>query len=174
MSGSLDLRQYHSADLSICKCASNASFGNVYMTWTRRIFVRETLRSWLGLVVAPAAYSAYRFLAGSKNSELMVPTDIGSADELGRRMSKTVTFGKTKVIVTQDGAGEFRAVSGICTHLGCSVRFEPNGQEGFLACNCHDSRFSVRGERLSGPATQPLEEYRVETRGGRLIVSREG
>ena len=55
----------------------------------------------------------------------------------------------------------FRAMSAICTHLGCTVG---RRDEGFH-CPCHGSAFSKDGANLSGPAPRPLP-WRPLTRGG--------
>ncbi len=55
------------------------------------------------------------------------------------------------VIRLKDG---FRALSSVCTHLGCITRYHPD--ENLIACPCHGSRFSLDGEVLSGPAPRPL------------------
>lgn len=39
-----------------------------------------------------------------------------------------------------------------CPHLGCALKW--NGQEHSWDCPCHGSRFTYRGERISGPAQQ--------------------
>lgn len=55
------------------------------------------------------------------------------------------------VIRRPDG---FRALSSVCTHLGCVTRYRP-GEE-TIACPCHGSRFSLDGEVLAGPAPRSL------------------
>jgi cytochrome b6-f complex iron-sulfur subunit len=55
------------------------------------------------------------------------------------------------VIRLADG---FRALSSVCTHLGCITRHQPDGN--LIACPCHGSRFSLDGEVIAGPAPHPL------------------
>jgi cytochrome b6-f complex iron-sulfur subunit len=61
------------------------------------------------------------------------------------------------VIRLRDG---FRALSSVCTHLGCITRYQPG--EGVIACPCHGSRFSLDGEVLAGPAPRPLRWLQME------------
>lgn len=62
----------------------------------------------------------------------------------------------------------FRALSLICTHLGCTVNPTPEG----FACPCHNSHYDVDGNVVQGPATRPLQTLQVkETPDGRLILS---
>ncbi len=51
------------------------------------------------------------------------------------------------------------AVSRSCTHLGCRVNFRK--ELDLIECPCHQSRFSVRGTRLSGPAKLDLPTFAV-------------
>ncbi|WFB37816.1 ubiquinol-cytochrome c reductase iron-sulfur subunit [Kiritimatiellota bacterium B12222] len=65
----------------------------------------------------------------------------------------------------------FRAMSGLCTHLGCSVNLSASGRE-FL-CPCHGSRFDQQGQVLRGPASRPLPWLGMAlTVDGRLVVDR--
>ena len=54
------------------------------------------------------------------------------------------------ILRTQEG---IRALSAICTHLGCIVS---KTESGFL-CPCHGSRFDEDGNVTGGPAPKPLE-----------------
>ena len=56
-------------------------------------------------------------------------------------------------------ADQAYAVSRICTHLGCRVNYQQDRQ--LIECPCHQSRFSPRGQRLSGPAEKNLPSYEV-------------
>ena len=51
------------------------------------------------------------------------------------------------------------AVSRTCTHLGCRINFLEDKQ--LIECPCHQSRFTVQGKRLRGPAERNLPVYEV-------------
>jgi len=59
-----------------------------------------------------------------------------------------------------------RAISLVCTHLGCSVTVTPDG----LSCPCHGSIFDRQGRVLRGPADRPLAVYEVRREGEMLEV----
>ena len=62
----------------------------------------------------------------------------------------------------------FRAVSAICTHLGCTVN---HTSDDHYACPCHGSRFNSNGAVIGGPAPKPLQWFLVSlTRDGRLMI----
>jgi cytochrome b6-f complex iron-sulfur subunit len=61
----------------------------------------------------------------------------------------------------------FRAVSAICTHLGCTVNLVGQG----FHCPCHGSVFSQNGVVVSGPAPSPLPWFEVTlSRDGHLVI----
>jgi len=57
------------------------------------------------------------------------------------------------------GPDGFRALSSVCTHLGCVTRYQPDQR--VIACPCHGSRFSLDGEVLAGPAPRPLPQFQM-------------
>ena len=59
------------------------------------------------------------------------------------------------------------AISLVCTHLGCTVEGNEDG-EGFT-CPCHGSRYSKSGVVLEGPATKKLARYRIEEQEDNML-----
>ena len=49
-------------------------------------------------------------------------------------------FPGPQVVVTQPTAGEFKAFSAVCTHMGCIVNQISNGT---IDCPCHGSQYSI-------------------------------
>jgi cytochrome b6-f complex iron-sulfur subunit len=80
----------------------------------------------------------------------------------------SVTFlAERRLFVLRDASG-FRALSAVCTHLGCNVAHDEG--RGF-ACPCHGSNFDLEGRVLSGPAAWPLPHFPLAlSRRGELIV----
>jgi len=70
-----------------------------------------------------------------------------------------------KIFVYRDHEG-VKAVSAVCTHLGCTVMHTTEGFE----CPCHGSCYDENGDVLSGPAPTALEWYRVEKAPDGVIV----
>ncbi|MFC4873146.1 FAD-dependent oxidoreductase [Negadavirga shengliensis] len=66
------------------------------------------------------------------------------------------------VAAYREPSGNMVAVSAICPHLGCQVRW--NGEERSWDCPCHGSRFSASGEVLEGPAYQGLQPIKLTTK----------
>ena len=59
-----------------------------------------------------------------------------------------------KLAAFMDDAGELHLTSAKCTHLGCTVAWNPG--ERTFDCPCHGSRFGPMGEVVNGPAQRPL------------------
>lgn len=71
-------------------------------------------------------------------------------------------------VVLQPRPGEFVAVSAVCTHLGCIVKWVPE-KERFI-CPCHGGAFSPAGVVLGGPPPAPLQSFPVRRIGDRLQI----
>jgi len=71
-----------------------------------------------------------------------------------------------KLFVYRDHEG-IKAVSAICTHLGCTLEKSIDGFE----CPCHGSCYNDDGNVLSGPAPRDLSWYRVSRAAdGKIVV----
>jgi cytochrome b6-f complex iron-sulfur subunit len=83
----------------------------------------------------------------------------------------SVTLDATSGIYLIHAQEGFFALNAICTHLGCLTAWKP--EEGQIACPCHGSRFSREGQKLAGPAPQPLPWLKTWINDdGNLLVDR--
>lgn len=94
----------------------------------------------------------------------LAPPEVASLRDIGRDEGKTVRVKGERLAVYRDGGGSLHAVSSVCTHLGCLVKF--NHAERTWDCPCHGSRFGVDGAVITGPATEPLSKREVEDESG--------
>lgn len=93
-------------------------------------------------------------------------TTFAAADLAPGEGKRLVVAGRPAVVVRTDEG--FRAVSTVCTHLGCIVKWKAARRQYF--CPCHGGRFSAEGEVLGGPAPRPLARLEVEEREGVVVV----
>lgn len=64
-----------------------------------------------------------------------------------------------------------RALSAICTHLGCITQWKPEAN--MIACPCHGSKFSSEGKKIEGPAPRALPNLSLTlTADGELLVDK--
>ena len=89
------------------------------------------------------------------------------AAELGLWDAKLMVVGGRPVVVVNTGEG-FAAISAICTHLGCIVKWKKGRRQFF--CPCHGGRFGLDGQVLGGPAPRPLPKLEVAEVAGQVIV----
>jgi cytochrome b6-f complex iron-sulfur subunit len=97
----------------------------------------------------------FRFMGYESESAAKTEFDLGeaSAYPVG---SRTVLSDIPAILIhAEDG---FKAISLVCTHLGCTVEQDANG----FSCPCHGSLYSSDGSVLRGPAQKPLPTLRVE------------
>jgi glycine/D-amino acid oxidase-like deaminating enzyme/nitrite reductase/ring-hydroxylating ferredoxin subunit len=81
--------------------------------------------------------------------------DVRSTAELGPGEAGIVRRGAGKIAAYREQDGTLHAVSAVCTHLGCQVKW--NEAERSWDCPCHGSRFHYTGRVLQGPAVKDLE-----------------
>jgi menaquinol-cytochrome c reductase iron-sulfur subunit len=132
----------------------------------RRDFFALTL-GWGSALLALGATAA-------ATARFMIPNVLYEADRHYRALKPDdypdgATFlPEVRVFLLRKG-NSFRAVSAVCTHLGCTVDLNANGK-GF-ACPCHGSRFDEQAKVISGPAPRPLSWFLITlSRDGRLII----
>ena len=70
-------------------------------------------------------------------------------------------------IIIKEGK-DIRVLSSKCTHLGCSIK---KNEGEVLVCSCHGSRYSKRGEVLTGPAVDPLASLSYQIKGAQLWIT---
>ena len=90
--------------------------------------------------------------------------DRAEAERMGRTI---VTWEDQPVEVRFTGDG-FAARSLACTHLGCTVRWEP--QENRYVCPCHAGFYDAEGNPTSGPPPSPLRTVPVQVVDDLVIV----
>lgn len=90
--------------------------------------------------------------------------------ELKPNASKIFRFGNRPALLLLTAEGEYRALSAVCTHLGCTVQFRNDLHQ--IWCACHNGLYDLQGRNVSGPPPRPLEEFQVNVRGGEVVVSR--
>ena len=70
-------------------------------------------------------------------------------------------------VLSTDGR-TYIAMSNICTHLGCHIRWISEQNQFF--CPCHNGVFDISGNVVSGPPPRPLTRLDVKVEDGQLLV----
>jgi cytochrome b6-f complex iron-sulfur subunit len=139
----------------------------------RRNFINIFLGSSLSGVVAFFLYPIIRFIIPAKQTQTDIrSTTAAKVGDLAPNTHKIFKFGTSPGILIHTEEGELIAFSAICSHLTCSVLFESDTQT--LLCPCHNGKFDLSGNVISGPPPAPLESFDVEISGEDIVISKKG
>ncbi len=72
-------------------------------------------------------------------------------------------------VLTDDGQN-FVALSNICTHLGCRLRWIP--EQGKFFCPCHNGIFNKDGSIVSGPQPRPMDRFQTKLENDTIFIKR--
>jgi cytochrome b6-f complex iron-sulfur subunit len=97
----------------------------------------------------------------------LVEVPAGKSDDIPLEGVRLVQLPEGPVML-EKADNEIRAVSAICTHLGCTVQWHP--EEKKFICPCHQGIYDFNGNVLSGPPPRPLEKLQVKVRDGQIFV----
>ncbi len=137
----------------------------------RRKFVNFFLGGSLLGTATSLLYPIVRYLIPPRQAEA-VARKIAAAKvgELAPNSAKLFKFGSSPALLINTADGQLRAFSAVCTHLTCTVSYESD--TGTLYCPCHNGRFDLAGNVISGPPPRPLEAYEIEVGSGDIFVSK--
>jgi cytochrome b6-f complex iron-sulfur subunit len=137
----------------------------------RRHFVNILLGTGLVASAASFFYPILRYLVPPKLPDLGGDAVLAArVAELKPNTAKTFRFGTRPGLLIETAAGEYRAMSATCTHLGCTVQYRPDLRE--IWCACHNGMYDLNGRNISGPPPRPLEAFEVQVRGDEIFVRR--
>ena len=129
---------------------------------------RTFLDSLLGLGFVSTAvsvfYPVWRFVIPPATAEPATDSIIaGKAAAFSDNSGAVVKFGSKPAILVRAPDGAFRAFSAVCTHLECTVQYNPETSQ--ILCACHNGIYDLAGNVVSGPPPRPLEAFKVNVRG---------
>jgi Rieske Fe-S protein len=105
-------------------------------------------------------------LGSASKVEIGTPTLFKTTIE--RQTGWIINQQELSVYVSTDNGRDFVAMSNICTHLGCRVRWNDDQRQFF--CPCHNASFDQAGEVVEGPPPKPLDRYEVKVEEDQLYI----
>ena len=132
----------------------------------RRHFLDLIIGTLAAIFSASLLYPLFKFLWPPEGRS-------GGEDRLGIPMeemlvgqSRIIPLRGEPVLVIRD-ANKVVAVSAVCTHLGCIVKYQGDG---VIRCPCHAAAFDLSGNVVGGPAPRPLPSYPVRIEGNQIVI----
>ena len=137
----------------------------------RRRFVEILLGAGIIASIISFLYPVLRYLVPPPVADLggdeIVACRVG---DLKPNTSKIFRFGTRPGLLLLTADGQYRALSAVCTHLGCTVQYRGDTHQ--IWCACHNGLYDLSGRNISGPPPRPLEEFEPHVRGTEVIVRR--
>jgi Rieske Fe-S protein len=138
---------------------------------TRRGLVGWLLGSGITVSVSSFLYPVLKFILPPEIAEAAVnEATVGKAADFKLNTAKIVKFGSLPALLVRISESEWKAFSGVCTHLNCTVQYKDATHQ--IWCACHNGTYDLNGKVVSGPPPKPLEEFTVRVRGDEVIISR--
>jgi Rieske Fe-S protein len=129
----------------------------------RRQFLDGLIAASLAGLGATGTYTALGYLTGQEEKEPEKGIDVSgkALETLTAQKFVLVKYGPHPVIVFTLPDGQLRALSAVCTHGQCNVRYRP--EENDLYCGCHYGRYTADGVNVPGtPPPRPLRQFDVQ------------
>jgi cytochrome b6-f complex iron-sulfur subunit len=137
----------------------------------RRRLVEMILGGGVFASIAAFVYPVLRYLVPPPVADLggdeVVAAKVG---DLKPNSGKIFRFGSRPALLLMTAEGEYRAISAVCTHLGCTVQYRSDLH--LIWCACHNGMYDLNGRNISGPPPRPLDAFQVHIRGEEIVVSR--
>lgn len=125
---------------------------------------------WVGLGASYGTFAAFalRYIYPGHRPPVFRSIYAGRLAELADGGTKVVMdLNGVPVQVVRQG-DTLHALSTVCPHLGCRVRWEAQNLQ--FRCPCHNAAFDREGKVLFGPPPRDLDRYDVEVIFGSIYV----
>jgi len=137
---------------------------------SRRFWMRLILGTIAGSCTA-LIYPILRYLSPPAEATVSTAEALaGTVGDLAPNSGKTFRFGSRPALLVRLATGEYRSMSAVCTHLGCTVQYRP--EENKIWCACHNGCYDLNGKNVSGPPPRALDNYDVQVRGQEIYAIR--
>jgi Rieske Fe-S protein len=146
----------------------------------RRRFLARTIKSIQGVIggtvtfmVGGAISAPFRrhednWLAAATLAELIPGQPTPVMLRVTRDDGYTQVVDRRVVFLVKTSDTQVTALSSTCTHLGCRVSWDVDGQ--VLRCPCHGGIYDRTGAVIAGPPPAPLPTLRTRVDGDQVLV----
>lgn len=139
---------------------------------SRRSFLNFSLWASILSFFGSLVWIFFRFVTNPRASSQPLSNEHYSLPliEININEAKIIRFEGKPSIIIRIGETEVYALSAVCTHLGCIVKWKPEGQQ--LFCPCHAAFFDIYGNVIRGPAPRPLLRFNAFIRKDEIIIQK--
>ena len=142
---------------------------------SRRAFTQAAVGGVGACYAAAIGYPVYRYLAtpAREAASLAAVSEVAlpRADVPAAGSALMFRFGTKPAMLIHHADGSMVCFDAICTHLACTVQFQP--EEGRIYCACHGGEYDPHtGANVAGPPPKPLKPYVVEVSDETVIIRR--
>lgn len=125
--------------------------------------------------VAALGYPIYRYLASpaemAASEAAVTEVTLKDAQTLPAGSALMFKFGTSPAMLIHHTDNTWTALTAVCTHLGCTVQYEPAMNR--IHCACHGGVYDPRtGANVSGPPPRPLKLFKVTVGAADVQVAR--
>ncbi|MBS1700196.1 MAG: Rieske (2Fe-2S) protein [Armatimonadetes bacterium] len=143
--------------------------------FTRRGFVKVAIGGVCAAYGVAVGYPIYRYLNSpvekAEAAAAVKEVNLKDADKLPKGTALVFKFGTHPSLLIHHDDDTWVALDAVCTHLGCTVQYNPQQKQ--IVCACHGGVYDAKtGENISGPPPKPLTKYVVNVQAGSVTVSR--
>ncbi len=141
---------------------------------TRRAFIAAAGAA--GIVyTAAVGYPVYRYLASpaemAASAAAVTEVSLKDAQKIPTGSALMFKFGPSPAMLIHHEDGTWVAFTAVCTHLGCTVQYEPAANR--IHCACHGGVYDPNtGANVSGPPPKPLKRFTVLVNAADVKISR--
>jgi len=123
---------------------------------SRRYFLKVLA---VGAATSAGALSACSGSNGGGQAEAFGDVSAGNISALAVGQVKAVPG--APAFIGRDANGVY-AMTTTCTHQGCDMSTGVSSSNQRIICQCHNSVFSFNGDVEMGPASSPLDHFKVD------------
>jgi cytochrome b6-f complex iron-sulfur subunit len=141
----------------------------------RRTFLRVAIGAAGVCYAAAMGYPVYKYLASpvekAEANAAVTEINLPDAQKLAAGSALMFKFGSKTCMLIHHEDGSWVALSAVCTHLGCTVQYQP--AQSRIYCGCHGGTYDPKtGANVSGPPPKPLTLFKTSVTEKGVLVTR--
>jgi cytochrome b6-f complex iron-sulfur subunit len=143
--------------------------------FTRAGFLKVAVGGMCAAYAGAVGYPLYRYLNSpvekSQAASAVKEVTLKDADKLPKGSALMFKFGVSPALLIHQDDDTWTALSAVCTHLGCTVKFKEELKK--IVCECHGGEYDAKtGKNIAGPPPKPLTSFVAKVSPGSVVVSR--